>query len=96
MALTDKQVLAITSAAVLLAGACHVLSDFELELVADVSRRFLRHGREAEVTDLEWPAFDEALTAMRAELCRQQVAQGSCAPIAARHSAAALSFADGL
>lgn len=96
MALTDKQVLAITSAAVLLAGACHVLSDFELELVADISRRFLRHGREAEITDLEWPAFEDALAAMRAELRRQQIARGSCAAIAARHSASALSFTEGL
>ncbi len=71
MALTDKQVHVITRAAILAPRLVEILSDFEVETLADISRRFLRHGQEAVVTDPEWQVFEDAVEAMSAALQRR-------------------------
>lgn len=66
MALTHEQTLKVIAAGALMRHAFAELSDFELELVSEVSLRWLRHGMQADVTDLEWPVIDQAIEAMRA------------------------------
>ena len=65
-ALTDRQVLTITRAVVLLSQFGAALSDHEQELVEAVGRRFKRQGRDASVTANEWPVIEESLGAMEA------------------------------
>lgn len=74
MALSEDQALKIMAGGALMQFAHAELSDFELELVSEVSLRWLRHGCEAVVTDLEWPALDEAIEAMRAGVRAGRVA----------------------
>ena len=64
--LNSNQVITITRAAVLLGGFGHVLSDHDQQLVADVGLRFRKLGRDAHVTDNEWPVIEEAVGAMAA------------------------------
>jgi hypothetical protein len=66
MALSKDQALKIIVAGGLMQFAHAELSDFELEKIAEVNTRWMRHGREAEVTELEWPVIDQAVEAMRA------------------------------
>lgn len=73
MALTNEQALRIMSAGALLCYAHAALSDFEIEVVADAGYRWLRHGMEADVTDLEWPVIEDALAAMREAVRSGQV-----------------------
>lgn len=68
MSLSKDQALVVINAGALLPFAFGELSDFELELVSEVSFRWMRHGREAVVTDLEWPVMERAVDAMRAGL----------------------------
>jgi len=65
MALSKEQTLKVIAAGAILQLAYAELSDFELELMSEVSLRWLRHGRDAVVTDLEWPVIDQAIEAMR-------------------------------
>lgn len=66
MALTKDQAIKVIVAGGLMQFAYAELSNFELELIAEVNTRWMRHGRQAEVTDLEWPVIDQAIEAMRA------------------------------
>jgi hypothetical protein len=64
--LTDSQALTLTSGAVLLGRFGHLLSEHEQELVAAAGRRFRDQGRDAMVTENEWPVILEAVGAMQA------------------------------
>ena len=61
MALTDRQMMTIASAARLLARAPEVLSDAELETVASVGERVRCAGRLAMVAKDEWSIVEEAV-----------------------------------
>lgn len=77
--LTDLQVLTIIRAGVLLSSRAEILADFEVELVATVARRFLRHGREAVVTEREWPVVERAVEDMAAALRDRMAGLGGLA-----------------
>ncbi|WP_374569656.1 hypothetical protein [Phenylobacterium sp.] len=64
MALNDAQVVTLSRASVLISRHCGVLSEFELETVANVGARFLRHGREAATTEAEWAVVEASVEAM--------------------------------
>ncbi|MCX7586568.1 hypothetical protein [Phenylobacterium sp. 58.2.17] len=63
--LTSKQSILLMSAGVLLGRASDVLSDFEVELVADVCTRYAADKADTVVTDHEWPVIEAAVGAMR-------------------------------
>lgn len=64
MLLTNAQIYTLARATVLLPHCADLLSDFEVETLAEVSRRFLRHGREAATTADEWAVVDFAVDLM--------------------------------
>lgn len=68
MPLTNAQIYTLARASVLLPHCAAILSDFEVETLADVSRRFLRFGREAVTTAEEWEVVAFAVDAMSSEL----------------------------
>lgn len=64
--LTHRRIVDIALAACLLGHYGAALSPFEAELVEEVGRRYVEHGRDAVVTELEWPVVDAAIAAMSA------------------------------
>lgn len=73
MPLTDAQIYTLARASVLLPHCAAILSDFEVETLADVSRRFLKVGREAATTEDEWAVVAFAVDAMSSELHSRKV-----------------------
>lgn len=68
MPLTEAQVMNLLSANALLGHGGGALSDFEHNLVVEVTARFREHRRAANVTDAEWPVLTAAIEAMRASV----------------------------
>lgn len=66
MRLADHQVAMLGEAAVLIGGYGSLLSEFELETLAEVASRFCRCRRDADVTPAEWDAIAPAIEGMRA------------------------------
>ncbi len=69
--LTDKRVVEIAEACLMLPFYGSALSAFEVDLVAELGRRFRAAGRAAVATDAEWQVFDAGLDAMRADRARR-------------------------
>lgn len=74
--LNTAQTMKLLSAGVLLGRAGEVLSAFEAELVAEVSRRFTEFKADTVVTDAEWLIIDEAIEAMRPVVSARVLAAG--------------------
>lgn len=68
--LTRDQSFILVSAGALLGFHADVLSDFEVETVAEVSRRWLRTPEVAISTAAEFAVVEEAVAAMRAHARR--------------------------
>lgn len=68
MPLTNAQIYTLARATVLLPHCAAILSDFEVETLADVARRFMTQGREAVTTEDEWQVVAFAVDAMSAHL----------------------------
>jgi len=68
--LTDPQVVTIAEAAVLMRQHETVLSEFERDLIAEISARFVEFGRASVITPAEWLPFSDAVAAMRAAQAR--------------------------
>ena len=68
--LTNDQSFVLISAGALLSHYAHVLSDFEVETIAEVSRRWLKTPDVAISTDAEFAVIEGAVAAMRAEAGR--------------------------
>lgn len=68
MPLTNAQIYTLARASVLLPHCAAVLSDFEVETLADASRRFLKQGRDAATTEDEWQVVAFAVDAMSSAL----------------------------
>lgn len=78
--LSDKEVLTIMSAGVLLGRAAEALSTFEAETVAEIGRRFTEQRRAAIVTAPEWEVVARAIDAMRVVMAhRHATAEGEAA-----------------
>jgi len=72
MPLTDNQVLTLMSLGVLLGRVGReALTEFEQVLVREVSERWVRDRRAAQVTAEEWQVVERAIDAMRAEMREQ-------------------------
>lgn len=65
MPLSEDQVMNLLSANALLGHGGGALSDFEHNLVVEVTARFREFKRQANVTDAEWPVLTAAIDAMR-------------------------------
>ncbi len=72
-ALTRDQSFVLISAGALLAFHADVLSDFEVETIAEVSRRWLKTPDVAISTDAEFAVVEAAVAAMRAQAGRPVV-----------------------
>lgn len=68
--LTNDQSFILISAGALLGHYAHVLSDFEVETIAEVSRRWLKTPDVAISTDAEFAVVETAVAAMRAHARR--------------------------
>jgi hypothetical protein len=73
MPLTKEQALDLISATALFARFTSILSDFEVETIAEVGERYRLHGRQAVLTDAEHQVVRDALEAMRKASARQTV-----------------------
>lgn len=72
MMITDKQLHLIIRAGVLLnSRSRHVVSEFEIETMAEVASRFGRFKRDAVVTEAEWRVIEDAVEAMEKALVRR-------------------------
>jgi uncharacterized membrane protein len=69
-AVTNDPSFILISAGALLAHYAYVLSDFEVETIAEVSRRWLKTPDVAITTDTEFAVIEAAVAAMRAEARR--------------------------
>ncbi|MDZ4370219.1 MAG: hypothetical protein U1C74_02200 [Phenylobacterium sp.] len=59
--LTDRQIVTISEGVALAGAHPDRVSEFELELIAEVGARFVRFGRDAVVTLAEWAALVPAV-----------------------------------
>lgn len=74
IALNQDQAFVLISAGALLGHYAHVLSDFEVETIAEVSRRWLKTPEVAISTPAEFAVIEEAVAAMRS-YARRPIAQ---------------------
>jgi hypothetical protein len=70
MVLTKDQAFVLISAGALLGHCAEILSDFEVETIAEVSRRWLKAPEVAISTPAEFAVIEDAVAAMRAHARR--------------------------